>query len=86
MAVIRRGRVNSAGQIVVSLDPAMIADAADAAVADDLLVLDVTFPREIRPDAVIASPRGVTRAFYRTPWRWQQRTLGHILYLATLRG
>lgn len=81
-----RGHVNTATRINVAVDPATLAAAVEAAVVDATVVINASLAHELRPQAVVDRAIGVTRAFYKTPWSWEPRTLMRVLYLASLRG
>ena len=84
--VTRRGRVNTQAVVRVTVDPATLAAAAEAAVAAASLALRATLVPALHPHAVVDAPVGVTRAFLRTPWQWAPRRLTPVLIFATLRG
>ena len=86
VGVTRRGRVNAQPLIRVAVDPATLAAAAQAAVDAASLTLRATLVPALHPHAVVDAPVGVTRAFLRTPWRWESRRLTPVLIFATLRG
>ena len=86
VGVTRRGRVNAQPLIRVAVDPATLAAAAQAAVDAASLALRATLVPALHPHAVVDAPVGVTRAFLRTPWRWEPRRLTPVLIFATLRG
>jgi hypothetical protein len=84
--VTRRGHANTQAVVQVTIDPAQVAAAVDTAVAAATLVLQATLVHEVRPQAIVDRAPGVTRAFLRTPWMWEARSVGRVLYLASLRG
>ncbi len=81
-----RGHVSTVRVVRVVVDAATLAAAVDSAVDDATVVLELSLAHELRPQAVVDRDRGVTRAFYKTPWTWEPRTLMRVLYLASLRG
>lgn len=84
--VRRRGRVNGNQTLQVTIPAATVNAAVATSFGEIVITIDDVFVHEIHPAAVIDASVAVTRAFLRTRWRWQPRTLKHILKLATLRG